>query len=85
VDRLPLQLLDGYRYASSQEFKEQILSGAQKTGGDAEAPPKKVRKLQEVYLVNKRKFHSSATEGELVQELSTLTEDGHRIIQCKIR
>jgi hypothetical protein len=49
---------------------------------------KKPRRLREVYLVSKTKFHSDATEEELCRELGTNdlnTDDGHRITQCKIR
>lgn len=50
--------------------------------------PKKVPRLKEVYLVSKAKFHSVATEKELNLNMDADlldSEDGHRIIQAKIR
>ena len=53
------------------------------------------KKLKEVYLVNKRKFHATATEEELGRRELILDsgggggrpedEDVHRILQAKIR
>ncbi len=58
---------------------------------EARSTETETRIEKEVYLANKRKYHSSATEEELQQELSLNSlqagdsEDVHRIIQARIR
>ena len=56
---------------------------------DAEKRKKKMRRLAEVYCVNKKKYwcEVSATELEAPLELvpGAANESTHRIIQCKLR
>ncbi len=63
-------------------------------GNAAEVAQKRTKKLKEVYLVNRRKYHSTATEEELDRKLSLeqtassgcdSLEVMHRIIQARIR
>jgi hypothetical protein len=88
-DGLALSLLDGYRYRCSLIHREQppamtpAAAAAQELRSAAKA-----RKLKEVYLVNKRKYHSLATEEELHRKLDKEEEDMediHRILQSRIR
>lgn len=92
LDRLPLHLQDGLRYADSLMKKQSILDGisrVKRVGEDrASTAPKKVMRLKEVYLVSKAKFHSVATPEELSADMEPHildSEDGHRIVQAKIR
>jgi hypothetical protein len=92
LDRLPLHLQDGLRYADAVVKKQSIQEGisqAKRVGEDRNSSvPKKVPRLKEVYLVSKAKFHSVATENELNLNMDADfldSEDGHRIIQAKIR
>jgi hypothetical protein len=92
LDRLPLHLQDGLRYADAVVKKQSIQEGisqAKRVGEDRNSSvPKKVPRLKEVYLVSKAKFHSVATEKELNLNMDADlldSEDGHRIIQAKIR
>jgi hypothetical protein len=57
---------------------------------EARSTETETRIEKEVYLANKRKYHSSATEEELQRELSLNGQEGdredvHRIIQARIR
>ncbi len=59
-------------------------------GGEMVAANTESKRQKEAYLVNRRKFHSSATEEELQLELSLNSQEGdsedvHRIIQARIR
>jgi hypothetical protein len=91
TDSLPVKIQDGLRYAESLAKKASIQEGirrAKEGGEDQDLPAAKKKKLKEVYLVSKKKFHSVATQAELSSELDPGlldTEDGHRIIQAKIR
>jgi hypothetical protein len=91
VDSLPVKIQDGLRYAESLIKKTSIEEGirrAKSEGEHQDSPADKKKKLKEVYLVNRKKFHSVATQAELSSELDLGllgTEDGHRIIQARIR
>ncbi len=92
LDRLPLHLQDGLRYADTLVKKQSIQEGigrAKRAGEDRDSSvPKRVKRLKEVYLVSKVKFHSVATEAELNADMEPHlldSEDGHRIVQAKIR
>ncbi len=59
-------------------------------GGEMVAANTESKRQKEAYLVNRWKFHSSATEEELQRELSLNSKEGdsedvHRIIQARIR
>ncbi len=89
-DPLPRRVSDKVRYVRAEIEKKRIRSGIHAAGGsgDIEPPSKKVKRVKEVYLVNKTKYHSTATQEELAGDLEeelTNTEDGHRILQAKIR
>ncbi len=63
---------------------------ATETDGEMVAANTESKRQKEAYLVNRRKFNSSATEEELQRELSLNgkagdSEDIHRIIQARIR
>jgi hypothetical protein len=65
-------------------------AAATETDGEMVAANTESKRQKEAYLVNRRKFHSSATEEELQRELSLNgkagdSEDVHRIIQARIR
>jgi hypothetical protein len=91
-DRLPYVLVDGFRYRISR-FTKISVGAAIKGKEDKTVEPQKgstgssKRKLKSVYVVNKRKFHSSGTEEEEKQEIHLYEpdEEKHRIIQFKIR
>lgn len=89
VDSLPVKIQDGLRYAESLIKKTSIEEGIRRAKSEHhDSPADKRKKLKEVYLVNKKKFHSVATQAELSSELDLGllgTEDGHRIIQARIR
>jgi hypothetical protein len=57
--------------------------------GDATqpVPRKKHKKLPNVYLVNKIKYHCEVSDVELLQEITddNLDERAHQILQHKIR
>ena len=92
-DRLPEHIQDALRYADSLEKKKRVLEGGashkQEGEGNHDLPgAKKAKRLKEVYVVNKIKYHSTATADELSSEVDPNeldTEDGHRIIQAIIR
>jgi hypothetical protein len=59
-------------------------------GGEMVAANTESKRQKEAYLVNRQKYHASATEEELQRELSLNSqagdrEDVHRIIQARIR
>lgn len=93
MDPLALSVMDGYRYRDSLSTKSKIQDKIRKLsagepGSSGETPKaKRPKKLPEVYLVNKQKFHSVATEEELQREITeeTMDEKAHQIIQFKIR
>lgn len=88
-DKLALQLIHNLRYADSLTYKQKIEEGIGKrrAEGQATAQQKKMRQ-KDVYLVDKDKFYSAATADELARDIAEAeldTEDGHRIVQAKIR
>jgi hypothetical protein len=89
-DDLAYAIMDGYRYRHGLETKENVkrkLNLGNGEDGGEQQPKKKPRRLKEVYLVNKEKYHSIVTERELLQEIreDDLNESTHKIIQQKIR
>jgi hypothetical protein len=77
--------------------KRPAAAATETDGGEMVAANTESKRQKEAYLVNRRKFHSSATEEELQRELSLNSqagdtgeggeglEDVHRIIQARIR
>lgn len=68
------------------------MDGVKKRKAESQDPdgvlPQQSKKLKEVYLVNKKKYHSVASKEELLKEglcMDDPDEDTHRIIQAKIR
>ena len=82
--------------ANEQQQQQQLQQPAEEQQETEEAEVGgRNKKLKEVYLVNKRKFHATATEEELGRRELILDsgggggrpedEDVHRILQAKIR
>jgi hypothetical protein len=91
-DELVVRLIDGYRYRNSQEHKAEVRKNIKRVtaeGGVENKPPgtKKPKRLPDVYLVNKMKFHSVVSSEDLLLEISAdnLDEKAHQILQHKIR
>jgi hypothetical protein len=90
-DRLPNRIRDGVRYAGEKRHGKKIREGIDKKRaadkGNDEATTM-AKKAKVTYMVDPKKFASTATEDELAQELTEEdlgTEETHRILQCKIR
>jgi hypothetical protein len=75
-------------------MKSRIKEKIKRTTADSEGgqdsptgPKRKAKKLANVYLVNKVKFHSVVDDEDLEKELSAdnLDEKAHQIIMHKIR
>lgn len=92
-DPLISRLIDGYRHRNFEpttvKISAQIRRMASDGGGDTAQPimKKKNKKLPNVYLVNKNKFHCVVSDEELRQEITddNLDERAHQILQHKIR
>jgi hypothetical protein len=88
-DRLPYRIRDGVRYAGESKRGKKILDQVKKRAPSQEDDRRKTAKKQKAaYMVNAKKFASTATEEEMSQEMGEEelgTEDAHRILQCKIR
>jgi hypothetical protein len=70
--------------------KRPAAAATETDGGEMVAANTESKRQKEAYLVNRRKYHASATEEELQRELSLNnqagdSEDVHRIIQARIR
>jgi hypothetical protein len=89
-DALPISILDGYHHRINQEKKQEVMTAINKrkevSDGEKEIKEKHKR-LKNMYLVNKVKYFSKATDAELLQQLdvNTLDQDTHRILQHRIR
>jgi hypothetical protein len=89
-DALPISILDGYRHRINREKKQEVMTAINKrkevSDGEKEIKEKHKR-LKNMYLVNKVKYFSKATDAELLQQLdvNTLDQDTHRILQHRIR
>ena len=90
-DRLPNRIRDGVRYAGEKRHGKNIQEeidkkrAADKNRDEATMAAKKAKVT---YMVDPKKFASTATEDELAQDLTEEdlgTEETHRILQCKIR
>jgi hypothetical protein len=90
------KILNRYNYRfygpNRKKIQEQLKEKrAQGAGEDKEneGEKKKVRRLPEVYCVNKKKFWSEASSSEMAATLEIVAggdnERTHRIIQCKLR
>ncbi len=92
-DDLAYAVMDAYRYRHAQGTKAAVQEKIKrKTEGGEDGTEegkttKKPKRLKEVYLVNKVKYHSEVTAEDLKRELRSddLDEAAHRIIQYKIR
>jgi hypothetical protein len=91
-DELVSRLIDGYRYRNSQDQKTEIRKKIKKMtaegGVETDKPvKKKPKRLPEVYLVNRVKYHSVVSDEDLLIDISpdNIDEKGHQIIQQKIR
>jgi hypothetical protein len=91
VDRLPQQIQDGVRYQRSLKLGKAIRAGiaarraADKENDEATTAAKKAKAT---YMVDPKKFASTASEEQLALELTEEdlgTEETHKILQCKIR
>jgi hypothetical protein len=72
-----------------EQLKEKRAQGAGEEKENEGEKKKKVRRLPEVYCVNKKKFWSEASSSEMAATLEIVAggdnERTHRIIQCKLR
>jgi hypothetical protein len=91
-DRLPYHIRDGVRYENvnrrGAKIKLGIKDSKKKAPPVEDAETRKVKRPKTVYLVNSKKFASTATAEEMSQLFSEEDlgkEDTHRILQCKIR
>jgi hypothetical protein len=90
-DRLPNRIRDGVRYVAEKRHGKKIREGILKKRAadkDKDEAVRAAKKAKATYMVDPKKFASTATEDELAQELTEEdlgTEDIHRILQCKIR
>jgi len=92
-DRFHKNIIDGVRYASAEDQKKEVDHEIKKrkTSHQKESikgpDMKKPGRLQEVYLLNKVKYRSTASETELEEDLTenVINEDWHRITAAKLR
>jgi hypothetical protein len=89
-DRLPFRIRDGVRYMAEKRRGKKILEGIEKKRSSeiADARAGGAKKQKAMYMVDPKKFASTATEEEMARELTEDdlgTEETHRILQCKIR
>jgi hypothetical protein len=92
-DDLALAVMDGYRYRHGQEIKSAVRDNIKKKREgedyveDTAVTKKRQKRMKEVYLVNKVKYHCEVSKEELQHDLRVddLDETAHRIIQFKIR
>jgi hypothetical protein len=74
--------------AESTRGKKILEKASKRTPEEEDEAKKTAKKQKAAYLVNPRKFASTATEEEMALDLGEEdlgTEDAHRILQCKIR
>ncbi len=88
---MPNRIRDGVRYTAEKRHGKKIREGIharRAADKDKDESVRAAKKAKTTYMVDPKKFASTATEDELAHELSEEdlgTEDTHRILQCKIR
>ena len=84
-----MSVLEAYRHRVNRKNKENVLHEIKlKSGNGGEDAGRETQKrLKNMYLVNKVKFFSKATEEETqtVMEMTSIDEFKHRILQHRIR
>ena len=85
------RIRDGVRYKAETSHGKKIREGiknkcaAEKDKDEATA---RVKRVKVTYMVDPKRFFSSATADELARELTQEDlgmEDTHKILQCKVR
>ena len=90
-DRLAHRIRDGVRYKAGMRLGKKVREGIKKKRAaekDADEATVAVKRVKITYMVDAKRFHSSATKDQLAQEFTIEDlgkEETHQILQCKVR